>query len=222
MGRVRPLRGGSGRRLSTRDRLKTLSFDAGYLTTAEFGALNPRRRVPVLVDGDFALAESAAIVEYIEDRRPTGPLLSHATCARAQSSVRSFARPMSISAISASASYPARTLMKRSMICAASSPAGRRPRSATFRLTNCRRLILSSIHSSRSRCGWLAGRRISPGMRFQEHVSLHGSIAWKRFDSFRKLGPRTGSRSLRLDLARGAPIVESGQRLPEPRRLMGA
>ena len=39
------------------------------------GALNPRRRVPVLVDDDFALAESAAIVEYIEDRWPNGPAL---------------------------------------------------------------------------------------------------------------------------------------------------
>ena len=54
---------------------KTLSFDAGDLKTPEFGALNPRRRVPVLVDDDFALAESAAIVEYIEDRWPSGPTL---------------------------------------------------------------------------------------------------------------------------------------------------
>jgi len=55
--------------------LKSLSFDAGDLKTAEYGALNPRRRVPVLVDDDFALAESAAIVEYIEDRWPLGPAL---------------------------------------------------------------------------------------------------------------------------------------------------
>jgi glutathione S-transferase len=55
--------------------LKTLSFDAGDLKTPEYGALNPRRRVPVLVDGDFVLAESAAIVEYIEDRWPLGPAL---------------------------------------------------------------------------------------------------------------------------------------------------
>ncbi len=55
--------------------LKTLSFDAGDLKTPEFTALNPRRRVPVLVDDDFALAESAAIVEYIEDRWPNGPAL---------------------------------------------------------------------------------------------------------------------------------------------------
>ena len=54
---------------------KTLSFDAGDLKTTEFGALNPRRRVPVLVDDDFALAESAAIVEYIEDRWPLAPAL---------------------------------------------------------------------------------------------------------------------------------------------------
>jgi glutathione S-transferase len=54
---------------------KTLSFDAGDLKTPEFGALNPRRRVPVLVDDDFVLSESAAIVEYIEDRWPLGPAL---------------------------------------------------------------------------------------------------------------------------------------------------
>jgi len=54
---------------------KTLSFSDGDLKTQEYGALNPRRRVPVLVDGDFVLAESAAIVEYIEDRWPNGPAL---------------------------------------------------------------------------------------------------------------------------------------------------
>jgi glutathione S-transferase len=54
---------------------KTLSFDAGDLKTAEFSALNPRRRVPVLVDDDLVLYESAAIVEYIEDRWPEGPRL---------------------------------------------------------------------------------------------------------------------------------------------------
>jgi glutathione S-transferase len=54
---------------------KTLSFDAGDLKTPEFGKLNPRRRVPVLVDDDFALYESAAVVEYIEDRWPEGPSL---------------------------------------------------------------------------------------------------------------------------------------------------
>jgi len=54
---------------------KTLSFDAGDLKTPEFVALNPRRKAPVLVDDDFALAESAAIVEYIEERWPQEPRL---------------------------------------------------------------------------------------------------------------------------------------------------
>jgi Glutathione S-transferase, N-terminal domain len=54
---------------------KLLSFDAGHLKTPEYAALNPRQRVPVLVDDDFALYESAAIVEYIEDRWPNGPAL---------------------------------------------------------------------------------------------------------------------------------------------------
>src|SRR5215216_7871674 len=55
--------------------LKTLSFDAGDLKTPEFLALNPRHRVPVLVDDGFALYESAAIVEYVEDRWPDAPRL---------------------------------------------------------------------------------------------------------------------------------------------------
>ena len=54
---------------------KTLSFSDGDLKTPEYGALNPRRRVPVLVDDDFTLDESGAIVEYIEDRWPNGPAL---------------------------------------------------------------------------------------------------------------------------------------------------
>ena len=55
--------------------LKTLSFAAGDLKTAEFLALNPRQKVPVLVDDGFALYESAVIVEYIEERWPEGPPL---------------------------------------------------------------------------------------------------------------------------------------------------
>jgi glutathione S-transferase len=42
--------------------LKTMSFAAGDLRTSEFSALNPRRRVPVLVDD-------------AEDRWPAGPPL---------------------------------------------------------------------------------------------------------------------------------------------------
>jgi glutathione S-transferase len=54
---------------------KTLSFDAGDLRTSEFLALNPRHRVPVIIDGDFILYESAAILEYLDDRWPEEPRL---------------------------------------------------------------------------------------------------------------------------------------------------
>src|SRR6266704_6026625 len=54
---------------------KTLSFDAGDLKRPEFVALNPRRKVPVIVDEGFALYESGAIVEYLEDKRPGEPRL---------------------------------------------------------------------------------------------------------------------------------------------------
>jgi glutathione S-transferase len=55
--------------------LRRLSYDAGDLATPEFMALTPRRRVPVLVDDGFTLFESAAIVEYVEDRWPGEPRL---------------------------------------------------------------------------------------------------------------------------------------------------
>jgi len=55
--------------------LKLLSFDAGDLKRPEFVALNPRQKVPVIVDEGFALYESAAIVEYLEDKRPGEPRL---------------------------------------------------------------------------------------------------------------------------------------------------
>ncbi len=50
--------------------LKVLSFSAGDTRKPEFIALNPRHEVPVLVDGDFVLYESNAIVEYLDDAYP--------------------------------------------------------------------------------------------------------------------------------------------------------
>ena len=50
--------------------LKVLSFSAGDTKKPEFLALNPRHQVPVLVDGDFVLYESNAIVEYLDEAYP--------------------------------------------------------------------------------------------------------------------------------------------------------
>ena len=47
-----------------------LSFSAGDTRKPEFLALNPRHRVPVIVDGDFVLYESNAIVEYLDEAYP--------------------------------------------------------------------------------------------------------------------------------------------------------
>jgi glutathione S-transferase len=50
--------------------LKVLSFSAGDTRKPEFVSLNPRHQVPVLVDGDFVLYESNAIVEYVDEAYP--------------------------------------------------------------------------------------------------------------------------------------------------------
>ena len=55
--------------------LKSISFSAGDLAKPEFVALNPRKKVPTITDGDFSLYESAAIVEYLEEQYSTGKVL---------------------------------------------------------------------------------------------------------------------------------------------------
>jgi glutathione S-transferase len=49
---------------------KVLSFSAGDTRKPEFVALNPRHRVPTLVDGDFTIYESNAIVAYLDAAYP--------------------------------------------------------------------------------------------------------------------------------------------------------
>ena len=53
---------------------KLLEFSKGQLKTPEFLALNPRGKVPVIRDGDFVLAESLAILAYLDRKQPDPPL----------------------------------------------------------------------------------------------------------------------------------------------------
>ena len=54
---------------------KRLSFDKDETRKPEFLAINPRGRVPAIVDDGFALYESNAICEYLEEKHPQNPLL---------------------------------------------------------------------------------------------------------------------------------------------------
>jgi len=49
----------------------------------EFLKANPRGEVPALIDGDVSLFDSTIILEYIEDKWPTPPLLPRDAVARA-------------------------------------------------------------------------------------------------------------------------------------------
>ena len=72
--------------------LRVLSFSQGDLKKPEFAALNPRHKVPVLVDAQgpgqvpFVLYESAAILEYLEEAYPASgmPLFPGDVRGRAQ------------------------------------------------------------------------------------------------------------------------------------------
>ena len=51
-----------------------LSFSKGEHKAPEMLARNPRGKVPVLVDGDYVLHESLAILQYLDRKHPSPPL----------------------------------------------------------------------------------------------------------------------------------------------------
>ncbi|KVM80532.1 maleylacetoacetate isomerase [Burkholderia ubonensis] len=63
--------------------------DGGQQLKEEYRALSPDSLVPTLVDGDAALQQSLAIVEYLDETHPEPPLLPNAPLDRAY--VRSIA-----------------------------------------------------------------------------------------------------------------------------------
>jgi len=61
-----------------------LTRGGGEHLAAPFRKLNPQALVPVLEDGEEALAQSLAIIEYLDETRPQPPLLPKAPAARAR------------------------------------------------------------------------------------------------------------------------------------------
>lgn len=75
-------RSGTSHRLRIALNLKDLEYDQVAVDLrneehlgAAFKALNPQGMVPVLVDGAKALTQSPAIIEWLEERYPSPPLL---------------------------------------------------------------------------------------------------------------------------------------------------
>jgi maleylpyruvate isomerase len=58
--------------------------DGGQQYSDAYSAINPTHLVPALVDGDLAIGQSLAILEYIEETHPQPPLLPPDAAGRAR------------------------------------------------------------------------------------------------------------------------------------------
>src|SRR6478609_1220541 len=54
---------------------QTIDFAKGQHKSPEYVALNPNGAVPTLVDGEFVLTESRAIMQYLAAKKPESGLL---------------------------------------------------------------------------------------------------------------------------------------------------
>ncbi|HUJ01402.1 MAG TPA: glutathione S-transferase family protein [Usitatibacter sp.] len=72
--------------------LRVLSFSAGDTRKPEFVAVNPRHTVPTIVDQGYALWESEAILEYLDERFAAGAPVLYAGDARSRARIRRLSR----------------------------------------------------------------------------------------------------------------------------------
>jgi glutathione S-transferase len=72
--------------------LKVLSFSDKDTRKPEFVAINPRHQVPTIVDDGYALWESLAILEYLDERIPGAPRRLYPGTAQQRARIRRLVR----------------------------------------------------------------------------------------------------------------------------------
>ena len=79
--------------------VRTLDLEVGENNDPEYARTSLTQRVPTLIDGDFALSESSAIAEYLNDAYPDPPIFptdlqKHARARQIQAWLRSDFMPI--------------------------------------------------------------------------------------------------------------------------------
>ncbi|HCK85413.1 MAG TPA: hypothetical protein DHW63_13090 [Hyphomonadaceae bacterium] len=121
--------------------LRVVSRDAGDLTTPAFHALNPYGKAPVIEHDGFALFESSAIVEYLEEALP-GPSLWPA-------SIQDRANARRIMAESQTSLYPpVRRLVDALLLNGGAPPDEAVVSAASKDATHCASILAQSLHAS--------------------------------------------------------------------------
>jgi len=93
--------------------IKTLNLAAGENSDPDYARASLTQRVPTLIDGDFALSESSAIAEYLNDTYPEPPIFpidrqKHARARQVQAWLRSDFLPIRQERPTPTLFYPSR------------------------------------------------------------------------------------------------------------------
>src|SRR5206468_2797728 len=159
-----------------------------------FAAANPRLEVPALVDGDTRVFDSTIILEYIEDRWPTPPLLPVAPAERARVRMLEELCDTYVEPISWAAMGDPRLQARHRCARRAAPRARRRAGGGRAALPRAAARRSALVQRRGLRLGRPVGRPLCPGHRLHRHPAPGGHASRR----LARAGERAAERRRRL------------------------